>query len=205
LCPAPAGLGVTIESFTIENDTVRVTVPEDSEIEQQKARTLLAAARPLVPSAAVFETYKRGPLMATFTSEAIDRWSTAPEDVQPLLMVELLHESAVGCGADETENRRDAIATCVRFTINEPVSTPPTPGEIRTIDRRLETTSRIAARHGAGTDRELSEPLKQLRTARESLKRASRNRHYALQFGKSVTSLSAWADQHMGTLLSDEQ
>lgn len=200
-----AGLGVTIENFTIENDTVKVTVREDSEIGQQKARTLLAAARPLVPSAAVFETYKGGRLMATFTSEAIDRWTTAPEDVQALLVVELLHESAVGCGADETESLRDAIATCVRFTINEPISTPPTPGEIRTIDRRLETTSRIAARHGSSTDEALSEPLRQLRTARESLKRATRSRHHALLFGQSMTSLSAWADQHMGTLLSDEQ
>ncbi len=198
-----AGIGVTIENFTIENDTVGVTVPEDSEIGQQKARTLLAAARPLVPSAAAFETYKGGRLMARFTSEAIDRWSTAPEDVQPLLVVEMLHESAVVCGADETESLRDTIATCVRFTINEPISTPPTPSEITTIDRRLKTTSRIAARHGASSSQELSEPLKDLRRARESLKRATRSRHYALQFGQSITSLSAWADQHMGTLLSD--
>jgi hypothetical protein len=200
-----AGLGITIENFTTENGTVTVIVPEGSEIGQWKARTVLAAARPLAPSASMFETYKGGRLMAAFNSEVFDRWSAAPEDVQPLVMIEMLYESSVRCGANEADTLRDAIATCLRFTINEPISTPPTPREIRTIDHRLKVTARMAARHGASSGGELSEPLAQVKSARESLKRATKSQDFARRFGKSMVALSMWADQHMGTLLSDDQ
>ncbi len=200
-----AGLGITIENFTIENGTVTIIVPEGSEIGQGKARTVLAAARPLAPSASMFETYKGDRPMAAFNSEVFDRWSAAPEDVQPLVMIEMLYESAVRCGANEADTLRDAIATCLRFTINEPISTPPTPKEIRTIDHRLKVTARMAARHRAASGGELSEPLAQVKSARESLKRATKNQDFARRFGQSMVALSMWADQHMGTLLSDDQ
>ncbi|MGA2163218.1 MAG: hypothetical protein ABSH36_01970 [Solirubrobacteraceae bacterium] len=200
-----AGLGITIENFTIEDGAVTVIVPEGSEIGQWKARTVLAAARPLAPSASMFETYKGGRLMAAFNSEVFDRWSAAPEDVQPLVMIEMLYESAVRCGANEADTLRDAIATCLRFTINEPISTPPTPKEIRTIDHRLKVTARMAARHRAASGGELSEPLAQVKSARESLRRATKSQDFARRFEKSMVALDTWANQHQGILLSDDQ
>jgi hypothetical protein len=198
-----AGIGVMIESFTIEHGALRVTVPEDSSIGRHKARTVLAAARPLAPSVTLLETYKGSRLMAAFTSEGLDRWSVAPENVAPLLLVELLHESEARCGIDETESLLDAIATCLRFTINEPISTPPTRQEIAAIARRLDTICDIAARQGVRDSRELSERVRQIRRAWQSLKLASSSRHHARQFDRSITSLSVWADQHMGTLFND--
>ena len=76
--------------------------------------------------------------MAAFTSEAIDRWSGAPKDEQPLFLIEALYESAVRCGASEADSLRDAIAMNLRFTINEPISTPPKPEEIELFARRLQ-------------------------------------------------------------------
>ena len=119
-----AGLGITIENLNIIDGTVTIELPADSDLGQEKARTLLWSARPLAPSASVFEAYKDGRLMAAFTSETIDRWSGALEDERPLLIIEALYESAVRCGASEADGLRDAIAMCLRFTINEPIYKP---------------------------------------------------------------------------------
>jgi hypothetical protein len=140
-------------------------------------------------------------MVASFASEAIDRWQVASDAEQPLLMIEALYESEVRCGADEQDTLRDAIATCARFTINEPLSTPPKRTEIRTLDHRLRAICRMASRHGAGANRELSKPLGQIRSARESLKLASTSQDYGRRFGVSISALALWADQYPGTLI----
>ena len=109
----------------IENGTVTITLPDDENIGRYKARQVLWAARPLAPSANEFKAYKGDHLIASFASEAIDRWQAASDAEQPLLMIEALYESEVRRGADEQDTLRNAIATCSRFTINEPLSTPP--------------------------------------------------------------------------------
>jgi hypothetical protein len=42
-------------------------------------------------------------MVASFASEAIDRWQVASDAEQPLLMIEALYESEVRCGADEQD------------------------------------------------------------------------------------------------------
>jgi len=59
----------------------------------------------------------------------------------------------------------------------------------------------MASRHNAGANRELSEPLGQIRSARESLKHASRSQDYGRRFGVSISALARWADRHPGTLI----
>lgn len=196
-----AGLGVTIDTFAIENGTVTIRLPDDENIGRYKVRQVLWTARPLAPSATEFKAYKGDRLIASFTSEAIDRWQVASDTERPLLMIEALYESEVRCGADEYDTLRDAIATCSRFTINEPLSTPPKRAEIRMLENRLRAISRMASRHDAGANRELSEPLGQIRSARESLKLASRSQDYGRRFGASIGTLARWADQYPGTLI----
>jgi hypothetical protein len=142
--------------------------------------------------------------MAAFTSEAIDRWSGAPEDEQPLFIIEALYESAVRCGASNADSLRDAIAMCLRFTINEPISTPPKPEEIGLFARRLQVIERLATRHRATSRRELREPLGRANKARRSLNKATTNQEAAHRFEQAKAALGAWADQYMGTLLTDE-
>jgi hypothetical protein len=199
-----AGLGIRIESLNIIDGTVTIELPAGSDLGQEKARTLLWSARPLAPSAEVFEAYKDGRLMAAFTSETIDRCSGAPEDEKPLLTVEALYESAARCGAGEADSLRDAIAMCLRFTINEPIATPPKPEEIGLFARRLKTIERLAARHRAASYRELREPLRQVDKARRSLNKATTSQEVLRRFEQATGALGAWADQYTGTLLSDE-
>jgi hypothetical protein len=164
-------------------------------------RQVLWTARPLAPSATRCEAYKGDHLVASFTSEAIDRWQVVSDAEQPLLMIEALCESEVRCGADEQDTLRDAIATCARFTINEPLSTPPKRTEIKTLENRLRAISQMASRHDAGANPELSKPVSQARSARESLKLASRSQDYGRRFGVSISALARWADQYPGTLI----
>jgi len=196
-----AGLGVVINTFAIENGTVTITLSDDENIGRYKARQVLWAARPLAPSATEFKAYKGDHLIASFASEAIDRWQVASDAEQPLLMIEALYESEVRCGADEQDTLRDAIATCARFTINEPLSTPPSRSEIRMLDHRLRVICRMASRHDAGANRELSESLGQIRSARESLKLASTSKDYGRRFGVSISAVARWAAQYPGTLI----
>jgi hypothetical protein len=196
-----AGLGVTIDTFVIENGTVTIRLPDDENIGRYKARQVLWTARPFAPSATEFKAYRCDRLIASFTSEGIDRWQVASDAEQPLLMIEALYESEVRCGAGEQDTLRDAIATCARFTINEPLSMPPKRAEIRMLENRLRAISRMASRHDAGVNGELSEPLGQIRSARESLKLASRSQDYGRRFGVSISALARWADQYPGTLI----
>jgi len=153
----------------------------------------------------VFEAYKDDRLMAAFTSEAIDRWSGAPKDEQPLFLIEALYESAVRCGASEADSLRDAIAMSLRFTINEPISTPPKPEEIELFARRLQAIGRLAIRHRATSHRHLRAPLKQINRALRSLNKATTSYEAINRFEYAMSELGAWADQYMGTLLSDER
>jgi hypothetical protein len=199
-----AGLGITIENFSINDGTVVIELPVDSAVGQEKARTLLWSARALASSASLFEAHKDGRLMAAFPAEAIDRCSGAPEDARPLLIIEALYESAVRCGASEVDSLRDAIATCLRFTVNEPVSMPPKPDEIGLFARRLQVIERLAARHRAASYRELREPLGLVNRARRSLSKATTSQQIVQQLDRAMSVLGAWADQYMGALLSDE-
>ncbi|HTZ87997.1 MAG TPA: hypothetical protein VMB05_15120 [Solirubrobacteraceae bacterium] len=77
----------------IENGTVTIMLPDDENIGRYKARQVLWAARPLAPSAYEFKAYKGDHLIASFASEAIDRWQAASDAEQPLLMIEALRRA----------------------------------------------------------------------------------------------------------------
>ena len=78
---------------------------------------------------------------------------------------------------------------------------PPKRAEIRTPDHRLRAIRRMTSRRDAGANRGLSEPLGQIRSARESVKLASRSQGYGCRFGVLIGALARWADQYPGTLI----
>jgi hypothetical protein len=192
-----AGWGMTVETLTNTDGVVTVRVPVGTRLDRPKARTLLFAARPLVPSASALETYEGDRRLAAFGADVIDQWTTAAEIDKQVALLEALYDCAVRCGADPAETLQAAIATCVRAAINESVgslSSRPSAKQLGRLARRLRSITRFAGRHRAGSIPALAVPLAELRAARDALPNVGKSQDQGRRFAHSLQALSTWAD-----------
>jgi hypothetical protein len=195
-----SGWGMTFETLAFQDGVVTIRVDGDAGVAPRKAQTLIFAARPLMPKASSLEVWEADRLLAAFGSDVIDAWSVAAEVDKPVALIGARYDCAVRCGAERDAALRDAIAVCIRVAINESasgLSSPPSPKQIKTLERRLRSITRFAARHRAGAVPSLAAPLGHLRVARDALPKVAQSKDQGLRFVDSIERLSRWADQFL--------
>ena len=195
-----SGWAISFETLAFQDGVAKIRVEVDARLAPRKAQTLIFAARPLMPQAVSFEVWEADDLLAAFGSDVIDAWSAAAEVDKPVALIGARFDCAVRCGAEQEAALRDAIAVCIRVAINESasgLSSPPSPKQIKRLERRLISITRFAAQHRAGSIASLGAPLGDLRAARDALPKVAQSKDQGRRFVDSIEKLSSWADRFL--------
>jgi hypothetical protein len=192
-----AGFGTRIEDMTQRSSLLSVSLAEDPPTSDHQARTVLFAARALIPHVEQLEAYVGERLVAAFAGTTLDSWRDAPEVSKEFALLAALYESVVRCGRDRDETLADAVASSIRVILNVDLAAlieSPSARKRQKLVRRLTSVAQFASRERASAVPELARTVVQLRAACEAARLIARDPRLWNRLMAPLEALEEWAN-----------